>query len=229
MKAIIDRRLALSERSGTVLVQGTEIWTYGDHSKKLQRYSGLRERDLTLTAPLPSVPAKDVAMAWDGNHLLVADRSKRKVFRVDAVSGQETVVMDPNSLAFGDYDSALLVSDAVIGDIAWHDNLLYLAVQAGYSSAIYGIDLVKKQVVSHRLSPGPKPWGLDFDPVDGSLYTVDNRNRELRRFSTIAEEVAIAALPSEWVEPRGLSFDQDRGLWSADWSTGDVLRLRVED
>jgi len=228
MKIIIDRRLALKERSGTVLVQGAELWTYGDNSKKLRRYSGLKERELTPAALLPSVPTKDVSMAWDGNNLLVADRSKRRVFRVDAVSGQKTIVMDPGSLAFGDYDSALLVSDAVIGDIAWHDNLLYLAVQAGYSSAIYGIDLAKKQVVSHRLAPGPKPWGLDFDPVDGSLYTVDNRNRELRRFSKV-EDVAVAELPSEWVEPRGWSFDHDRGLWSADWSTGDVLRLRVED
>jgi hypothetical protein len=227
MKAIIDRRLALQERSGTVLVRGREIWTYGAKTRKLLRYTGFQDRKLKLAAPLPSISVEDAALSWDGNHLLVADRLKRQVFQVDQASGRETLVMDPNSLDFGDHGTALLVADAVIGDIAWRDGLLYLAVQAGYSSAIYGIDLGKKQVVSNRPAPGPKPCGLDFDPVDGSLYTVDNRNRELRRFSRTGK-VDIAELPSEWAEPRGLSFDLDRGLWSMDWSMGDVLRLRVE-
>lgn len=227
MKITIDQRFALEERSGTVLVRGPEIWTYGTKAGKLLRYTGYQDRQLAPAAPLPSITAEDVALSWDGKHLLVADRLSRKVFRVDSDSGQETLVMDPGSLDFGDHDPALLVVDTVIGDIAWHDGLLYLAVQAGYSSAIYGIDLESKRVVSHRHAPGPKPYGLDFDPVDGSLYTVDNRNRELRRFSN-AEKVDVAELPSEWAEPRGLSFEPNRGLWSVDWSTGDVLRLTVE-
>jgi sugar lactone lactonase YvrE len=169
-----------------------------------------------------------VAISWGGDHLIVADRLSRKVFRVDPASEQETLMMDPNSLDFGNYDRSLLVVDAVIGDIAWHDGLLYLAVQAGYSSAIYGIDTGNQRVISHRLAPGPKPSGLDFDPVDGSLYTIDFRNRELRRFST-ADKEDVAEIPSEWAEPRGLSFDSNRGLWSMDWSTGDVLKLKVED
>lgn len=227
MKAIIDRRLALQERSGTVLVRGTEIWTYGDRTRKFLRYTNFQDRELTLGAPLPSISAEDAALSWDGNRILVADRSKRKVFRVDPTTGRETLVIDPGSLSFGDYDTALLVVDAVIGDIAWYDGLIYLAVQAGYSSAIYGVDDEKKRVVFHRHAPGPKPWGLDFDPADGSMYTVDNRNRELRRFSR-AGKVDVAELPSEWAEPRGLSFEPGRGLWSVDWSTGDVLRIRVE-
>jgi DNA-binding beta-propeller fold protein YncE len=228
MKVAVDRRFAMQERSQTVLARDSEIWTYGDTTKKLLRYSGARERSLSPASPLPSVSARDAAISWDGNHLIVADRSNRKVFRLDPASEQETLVMDPNSLDFGDYDRSLLVVDAVIGDIAWHDGLLYLAVQAGYSSAIYGIDPGNQRVVSHRLAPGPKPSGLDFDPVDGSLYTVDSRNRELRRFSTTDKE-DVAELPSEWAEPKGLSFDSNRGLWSVDWSTGDVLRLKVED
>jgi sugar lactone lactonase YvrE len=227
MRAIIDRRLALQERSGTVLVRGAEIWTYGATTRKFLYYPGIPDHDVVPSAPLPSIPIEDAALTWDGNHLLVADRLQRKVFRVDPVSGQETLVMDPDTLAFGEHDTALRVVDTLIGDIAWYGGIVYIAVQAGYSSAIYGIDLEAKQVVSYRRAPGPKPWGLDFDPGDGSLYTVDNRNRELRRFSNDGE-VDVAELPSEWVEPRGLSFDQDHGLWSADWSTGDMLRLRVE-
>ena len=118
--------------------------------------------------------------------------------------------------------------DAVIGDTAWYNGVLYLAVQAGYSSAVYGIDLATKQVISHRLAPGPKPSGLDFNPTDGSMYIIDNRNRELRRFFT-SGKVDMAEIPAEWVEPRGLSFETEKRLWSADWSTGDVLRIRVEE
>ena len=136
--------------------------------------------------------------------------------------------MEPGSLSFGDYDTALLTLDAVIGDTAWYNGLLYLAVQAGYSSAVYGIDLGNKRVVSHRLAPGPKPCGLDFNPADGSMYIVDNRNRELRRFFNTGK-VHVADLPSEWVEPRGLSFEMESRLWSTDWSTGDVLRIRMEE
>jgi DNA-binding beta-propeller fold protein YncE len=228
MKVTVERRFALQERSQTVLVRDSEIWTYGDTTKKLLRYSGARERSLSPAPPLPSVSARDAAISWDGDNLIVADRSNCKVFRVDSDTEQEILVMDPDSLDFGDYGTSLLVVDAVIGDIAWHDGLLYLAVQAGYSSAIYGIDLGNQRVVSHRLAPGPKPSGLDFDPADGSLFTVDSRNRELRRFSTADKEDG-AELPSEWAEPRGLAFDSNRGLWSVDWSTGNALRLKVED
>lgn len=227
MKVLIDRRLTLEERSSTVLMRGAEIWTYGDKTRTLQRHKGVLERKLTSAAPLPSISVEDGVLAWDGTHLLVADRANRKVFRVDPAGGRETLLMDPKSLVFGDYGRALLVSDAVIGDIAWHAGLLYLAVQAGYSSAIYGIDPGKNHVVSCRPAPGPKPSGLEFDPVDSSMYTIDNRNRELRRF-TQAETMDVAELPQELADPRGLSFDQERGLWCADWSSGDVLKIRVE-
>lgn len=227
MKVIIQQRLALPERSGTILVRGSEIWTFGDKTKKLQRYTGLQDRKLKQVAPLPAISAKNAALSWNGTSLLAGDRSQRKVFRVDSDSGKETLVMDPKTLDFGDYDRALLSEDAVVGDIAWHEGILFVAVQSGYSSAIYGIDLAKNKVVSHRHAPGPKPSGLDIDPSDGSLYTVDNRNRELRRFS-VSGKVDVAELPAEWVEPRGLSFEPDGGLWSSDWFTGDVLRIKVE-
>ncbi len=227
MKLIVDKRLALQERSGTVLVRGTEILTYGAQTKRLLPYTGREGRALTPAAPLPSIHAEDACLAWDGKNVLVADRYKRTVARVDPANGRETLVMDPTALAFGKHDTALLTGDAILGDIAWQDGLLYLAVQAGYSSTIYGIDVRKKRVVSHQPAPGPKPWGLDFDPADGSMYTVDGRNRELRRFAK-SGTVEVTELPAEWKEPRGLSFDPERGLWSADWSTGDVLRMRVE-
>ena len=183
MRAIIDRRLALAERSATVLVRGAEIWTYGAQSKKLLRYAGIAGTTLTPAVSLPVISTKDGAITWDGNHLLVADRSTRRVFRVDATSGQETLAMDPATISFGNFDPALLVSDSTIGDIAWHDGLLIVAVQAGYSSAIYGIDLSKMD---------------------------------------------IADLSSELTEPRGLTLDAERGLWTTDWSTDAVLRIRVE-
>ena len=227
MRAIIDRRLALAERSATVLVRGAEIWTYGAQSKKLLRYAGIGGTTLTPAVSLPVISTKDGAITWDGNHLLVADRSTRRVFRVDATSGQETLAMDPATISFGNFDPALLVSDSTIGDIAWHDGLLIVAVQAGYSSAIYGIDLSKKKVVSHRHAPGPKPAGVDIDPADRSLYVIDSRNRELRRFSDNGK-MDIADLSSELTEPRGLTLDAERGLWTTDWSTDAVLRIRVE-
>ena len=228
MKTIIERRLSLQERSGTVLLRGSEIWTYGDKNKKLTRFTGLRGKKLTAASPLPSISTKDAVLSWDGKNLLVTDRSNRKVSRVDPASGQESIVMEPDSLSFGDYDTALLAPDAVIGDTAWYNGLLYLAVQAGYSSAVYGIDIGSKRVVSHRLAPGPKPSGLDFNPADGSMYIIDNRNRELRRFSSTGKE-DIADIPAEWADPRGLSFETERRLWSTDWSTSEVLQIRMEE
>lgn len=228
MKTIIDQRLSLQERSGTLLIRGSEIWTYGARTSKLVRYTGLREKKLTLAAPLPAISTKDAVLSWDGNNLLVTNRLNRKVFRVDAASGHETLVMEPDSLSFSNFDTALLAPDAVIGDTAWYNGLLYLAVQAGYSSAIYGIDLGHKRVVSHRLAPGPKPCGLDFNPADGSMYVIDNRNREVRRFFN-SGKVDVADIPAEWIEPGGLSFETEKRLWSTDWSTGDVLRFRMEE
>ncbi len=228
MKLIVNKRFALQERSATVLVRGPEIWTFGATAKKLQRYSKSREGALILETPMPSIDTRDGIITWDGSHLLVADRSERKIFRVDPATGRDSLVMDPGKLAFGNFDVALLVADSVIGDIAWYNGILYLALQAGYSSAIYGIDLDKKTVVSHRHSPGPKPCGLDLDPGNGSMYVIDNRNRELRRF-TKAGKVDIAELPAEWVEPKGLSLDSQQMLWSTDWSTGDIIQLKLED
>ncbi len=228
MKTIIERRLSLQDRSGTVLVRAGEIWTHGEKSNRLARFKGLGGTKLTPAEPLPSITTREAALSWDGKNLLAADRSSRKIFQVDPSSGKETPVMEPDSLSFGDFDTALLTPDAIIGDTAWYNGLLYLAVQAGYSSAIYGIDLENKQVVSHRRAPGPKPSGLDFNPKDGSMYIIDNRNRELRKFATTGKE-DVADIPDEWIEPRGLSFESERRLWSTDWSTGDVLRIRMEE
>jgi DNA-binding beta-propeller fold protein YncE len=228
MKTTIEQRLSMPERSAAILVRDQELWTYGAKTKKLLRYGGLQARRLTPAAPLPAISAKDVALSWDGSSLLVAECKTRKVFRMDPDSGRETLVLEPGTLDFAGYDNALAVVDAVIGDMAWHAGLLYAAVQAGYSSAIYGIDLETQRVVSHRHAPGPKPTGLDFDPVDGSMYTVDSRNRELRRFPTVGA-VDVAELPAELAEPRGLSIAEDRTLWISDWSTDDVVGLKVED
>jgi hypothetical protein len=225
MKAIIDRRFALTERSATVLARGAEIWTYGAQTKRLLRQAG--DQELTPAAALPRIATEDGALAWDGSNLLVADRSTRRVFRVELATGRESLAMDPATLAFASYDPALKLVDAVIGDIAWHNGLLIVAVQAGYSSAIYSIDLQKKQIVSHRLAPGPKPTGVEFDPADGSLYVIDSRNRELRRFATDGK-MATAELAAELVEPRGLTIDAERGFWTTDWSAGELLRFQVE-
>ena len=227
MKTIIERRLSLQDRSGTVLVRAGEIWTHGEKTSKLARFKGLGGMKLTPTETLPSISTKEATLSWDGKNLFVADRSSREIFQVDTANGQEIPVMEPHSLSFGDFDTALLTPDAIIGDTAWYNGLLYLAIQAGYSSAIYGIDLENKRVVSHRRAPGPKPSGLDFNPKDGTMYIIDTRNRELRKLTTGKEDVAN--IPDEWIEPRGLSFESERRLWSTDWSTGDVLRIRMEE
>jgi len=228
MRAISVRSFTLAERSATVLVRGAEIWIYGAQSRKLLRYQGMAETALRVVDPLPDIATQDGAIGWDGSHLLVADRLTRKVFRVDAASGHETIVMDPATLKFGNYDPALKVVDASIGDIAWHNGQLIVAVQAGYSSAIYGIDLATNTVLSYRTAPGPKPTGVEIDPADGSLYVIDSRNLELRRFA-VSGTTEITDLPAGLVDPRGLSIDADRGLWTNDWSTGALLHMRVED
>lgn len=227
MRVIIDRRLALAERSATVLVRDAELWTYGAQSRRLVRYSGMATKELRIAEPLPPVSIQDGALAWDGSHLLVGDRSSRRVFRVDAASGRETLLMDPSAIVCGEFDPALKVVDAALGDISWQDGTLIVAIQAGYSSAIYTIDPAKKRVVSHRLAPGPKPVGVEVDPGDGALYVADGRNLELRRFS-VNGRMDVADLSAEVAEPRGLAIDSDRGLWTVDWSTNSVLRIRVE-
>jgi len=228
MEVTINQRFVVPERSGTILVQGTDIWTLGAESGRLLRYSGTHDTDLRPVAPAPTVSDKDLALCWDGARLIAADRTECTISELDPTDGRQTLISELKSLDFGEYSPDILSGHAVIGDIAWRDGVLYVAVQAGYSSAIYGIDLGAGRVVSHRFAPGPKPSGIDFDPVDGSLHVIDSRNRELRRFSD-SEKVDVAELPSEWVEPNGLSIAPDRSLWSTDISTGDVLRLRVED
>jgi DNA-binding beta-propeller fold protein YncE len=229
MKATIVGRLNLPEPSATVLIHGADLWIYGHQSRELRRFSGHREGSLRAAAPLQvQTPAKHgVSLSWDGANVLVADQVTRTVCRVDPNSGQQALVMDPQSLEFGAYDIALRGEATTIGDIAWHDGILYVSVQAGYSSAIYGIDVEHKRVVSHRFAPGPQPCGLDFDPRDSSMFTLDHRNRELRRYDAQGT-MEIADLPVDLVDPQGLSFDSNRGLWCSDQASADLVHLNVE-
>jgi len=228
MKVKVVQRFALEERSKTVLARDSEIWTYGDATKRVLRYSATGTTPASLLPPFPTISTAEAALTWDGSQLIAGNRTSRKIYRINAVSRQETLLVDPASLDFGRFGRALEVIDAVIGDIAWNRGLLYLAVQAGYSSAIYGIDTARQRVTSFRNAPGPRPCGLDFDPADDALFTVDSRNRELRRFS-VDDKEDIAELPPDWTEPSGLSFAADRRLWSVDLSTGDALQLQVEE
>jgi hypothetical protein len=105
MKATIVGRLNLPEPSATVLIHGADLWIYGHQSRELRRFSGHREGSLRAAAPLQvQTPAKHgVSLSWDGANVLVADQVTRTVCRVDPNSGQQALVMDPQSLR-GDND-----------------------------------------------------------------------------------------------------------------------------
>lgn len=227
MRIHVEQRFDLEEAAEGFLVRDGQIWTVGGPRQELIRYASVADAHLSEVGERRRMPKSTGGLAWDGARYLVADAATRRITGVDSSTGYSELLIDPMDLDFGSFSRVLRTEGARIGDIAWDGDSLWVTCIAGYSSSIYRVDLSTKVVLSHRWAPGPRPVGIDLEPVVRNLHVVEGRSRELRRLDE-AEQWTGAELPGEIEEPKGLSFETPSRIWVGDAVTGAVYGLALE-
>jgi hypothetical protein len=204
-----------------------EIWVASAKAGRIYQQGAIAE-GVSETYSYVSSPVKNPGgLTWTGKAFLVADRLDKVIFQVDPETGLANLVLTLSEIEYGNAPAIFRVKASQVTDVAWGREHLWVTCQAGYSSAVYRIDLEAKAVVQHFRARGPKPEGLSFDIRDEFLWTVDASNQEFSQFTPKGEWTETAE-PSPVEKPNGLALDDQDAFWTSDQETGQVYQITRE-
>ena len=135
-------------------------------------------------------------VAWDGNHLWIADRKTDKFYQIDPESG--TTISSIESPGY--FPSGLV----------WDGELLWSTDPA--NGKIYATDVETHLTTRTLDSPTPSPMGIAWDGK--YLWIADNRLDNISRIDPV-DGTTIVSFPSPAGDPRGITFG-DNYLWCSD-------------
>ncbi len=221
----LKKTVSLSEKPKALIKRGGDVWYAGGESGKLKRLEvGTREEK--EESVLPDFSRADGGMTQRDNQILTATASDRLLFATDIETKERRQLLDFKTLEGGVRAAGIRAKNSEISDIAWNDDTLWVAVSAGYSSCIVQIDVEKKKIVKDFWSPGPKPFGLDFDS-DNRLWVLEGRMNGLVSGNKNGEwqgEGDRLPLPAV----RYLSIDASDNFWTTDATTSQIFCVRKE-
>lgn len=198
---------------------------------------------LSLTSPTPD----PTGLAWDGEHLWLADAEGAKIYKLDPQSGEVLSSFDapgefPVGLAWGTgvlwvaelRNARIYRLDPQTGQVlagidapqsldltglAWDGVNLWLG--DAENAQIHKIDPQTGQVVDSLEAPGDFPEGLAWD--GSSLWNVDAEEGFFKLDTNdgeVLEHIEFSPTP----EPRGLVWD-GANLWLVDAENAKILKL----
>lgn len=151
-------------------------------------------------------------LTYDGGDFLLADGKTKIVYRVNRKTGKSEECLDLIKVDIKGFSPALVHKSSAVMDIEFGQSHLWVAVEAGYSSGIYKIDVKKATVKHFFFAPGPQPEGISFDHKEEHIWIVDARNREIRQFDADGKWTG-RKIDSPVKVPGGLSMDDDDNIW----------------
>lgn len=201
-----------------------EIWLAGGPSKQLIKGVQDLVGDFQITKKLKIPFTNPGGMAWDGKKIIIADRINKVVHLLNPATGNTESVISLSELKFKDGPEMFRVKGTEVTDITWALGHLWATCKAGYSSAIYEIDLKAGKIVKHNKSRGPDPEGISFDSSETYYWTVDSRNLEFSQFTPDGVWTEVA-FPSPVKKPQGLGIDDRDTFWTLDLDTKKVYNF----
>jgi sugar lactone lactonase YvrE len=211
---------------GLAWVKG-DIWIAGAKAGRIYRQQAIRAGAYETLSYIPCPVKNPGGMTWDGADFLVSDRFDKVIFKVNPASGLATKVLTLAELKKGEKAEVFQAKASQVTDIAWGQEHLWVAAQAGYSSSVYRIDLKAKSIVQHFYARGPKPEGVSFDAKGEFLWTVDASNQEFSQFTQKGEWTDVA-VSSPVKKPSGLALDDQEAFWTSDQESGQVYQIKRE-
>ncbi|WP_395138254.1 YncE family protein [Armatimonas sp.] len=123
------------------------------------------------------------------NQLLLGDGARKVLSSLDTESGKVTellrldAVSDPN--ASQEPESALLKTGE-LSAVASNGKEAFVAMEAGFSSAIFKIDLATKRIVSRGWAPGAEMSAMAF--FQDGLYVLTGNGSQVARYTNQVEK-----------------------------------------
>ncbi|WP_309711901.1 C13 family peptidase [Armatimonas sp.] len=123
------------------------------------------------------------------DQLLLGDGARKILIGLNVASGQTTellrldAVTDPN--ASQEPESALLKSGELTA-VASNGKEVFVAMEAGFSSAIFKIDLATKRIVSRGWAPGAEMDAMAF--FQSGLYVLTGNGSQVARYTDTIEK-----------------------------------------
>lgn len=225
-KVIKTWKANIREPHGVAWVDG-KLWIvtkgvdkiYGDYAVDGKSY-----RKLTSPCKNPRGLTYD---SKDGDFLLVNEKTKI-VYRVNRETGRYKRTLDLLKVAVKNFSPVLKNKVSLVKDIEFGRSHLWVAVEAGYSSGIYKIDMEKAVVKHFFYAPGPQPEGLSFDHKKEHIWVVDASNKEIRQLDTDGKWTG-RRIDSPAKIPRGISLDDKDNIWVINQPDRKVYQIEWKD
>ncbi len=223
----LQKTVKLSEKSKAFIKKRTDVWYAGKETGKLIRFDDNLPADQDIEEVVfPDFSIADGGMTQREEKIYTATAKDRRLYVTDTKKKVRREVLDFKTIPGGVNAVAVRADNSEIADIAWHDDTLWVAVAAGYSSCIMQVDVKKKKILKDFWSPGPKPYGLDFDSQN-RLWVLDGRmNTLVRGDQNGAWNVEAERLPISDV--RYLSIDANDDFWTTDSHKSRIFCVRKE-
>jgi hypothetical protein len=159
--------------------------------------------------------------------LILGDCGRKVLYELNVQTGRMTELLslaEVRDSAVGQApDSALLRTRSFLSVASDGENA-YVALGAGFSSAIFKIELRSRQVVARSFAPSDDPSAMAF--FDGALHVLVGRGRRVRKF-TAGLEPSLDVIDLRQEGGRGLAIRAGEvGVISTRESA--ILRYRVE-
>ena len=168
----------------------------------------------------PSISAHSAAT------LIIGDTGKKVLFLMNTESGKMSELLRLSSVrdsAQNQYPEASLLETGELMSVASNGHQVFVAIGAGYSSAIFKIDPATKQIVGRNWAPGADPTAMAFH--EGGLYVLVGNGRQVRRFTESLER-SLDRIDLPVSEAKGLAIRKDEIRILTDNATS-VGRFRI--
>lgn len=225
-------RIDLSLRPSGIHSRGDSILFWKSGSGELYSFGKDAGEPEKLTVLPPKI--KPVGMSESDGYLHFIDSEELCLYRIRIDSGSygEEKFLDLRETLRDQItrlNPALLAPGSKINDIHVYGTKALVAVEAGYSSGVYRIDIDRKQPTVEKffLSSGVAPKGITRDPRSGRIFVVDGGNGCLVEFSPegVRTPGKPARLPTRF--PRGLSLGPDGRLLVGAEDAPEVFGLSI--
>lgn len=141
--------------------------------------NGQIERTIPTTIQSPTISA------FKPGVMIIGDCGKNILYTLDINTEKVTELLRLSNIrerASAQFPGAELLSDRPLGCVASDGNAVFVAVKAGFSSAIFKIDPSSQRILERGFATSPDPSAMLFQK--GNLFVLDGKSRQLRRFSS---------------------------------------------
>lgn len=148
----------------------------------------LLQENGTVKQQFKTTVARPTISPHGANAILIGNMNDKTIARMDLQTGAVTPllkvadVQDPSATAAPE---GTLLKDGAFASVASDGTNVFVAVEAGFSSAIFKINPTTKQIVSRAWASAPDPSAMVAS--GGALFVLADGGKELRRFTDTLE------------------------------------------